>query len=326
MLKIGFYRDALIGDNLVALNAIYAIKSLYPDCTLVVYTNSIGMELYEQFSFIDELFNMQTCSKAEIQKHINSHCFDYIILTQANRWRCTLLNQTNCKKVISLLSLGSIFKLKFHTIFISRNLSSTPQYQRLLKLVREINPKHFDTYFPKIDFSPIKLKTKQDNQEFIDSFLAPYQDFSSLVMLNPFSRTCSHNLKLQSWIYLAEKLAKLYPQTLFIIPTYEGNPIKFDFSSKLPNIAIFYNNSDLFNLIELISRLKLLISPSTGNAHIANNLNIPLLGLFSKRDTMLWRGENMKHFVIIPKHKEKLSAQEEQNLISKTLQKAKQLL
>lgn len=320
-LKIGFYRDALIGDNLVSIPAMYAIKALYPSCKLVVYTNSIGIELYSGYEFIDELVDMDALTHEGIQAHINSWGFDYFILTQANRWRCKLINATNAKTILSLLSLGSIFRPKFRTLFISRNLNPTPQYQRMLKLVRQIDPKHFDSHFQKIDFSPTHLQTLPKHKEKIDHFLAPYTSFSKLVMLNPFSRTCSHNLSLKAWLELTRALAILYPYILFILPTYEGNPSPLEFSPSLPNVAIFRNNQDLFNLIELISRLWLLISPSTGNAHIANNLKIPLLGLFSKRDRLLWRGENMDldQLLTLPKPKEKMTKEEEREVIIKII-------
>ncbi|ANV98757.1 hypothetical protein BBW65_03785 [Helicobacter enhydrae] len=277
---------------------------------------------------MDALYNLDTFSHQELKAHIDSYHFDIFILTQANRWRCKLINQTNVQKVISLLSLGSVFKQKFHTIFISRNFSPTPQYQRMLKLVREINPSHFDTHFQEIDFSPIILQTQPKHQEFVQNFLSTYPNMQTLVMINPFSRTCSHNLTLQGWLHLATSLASLYPQILFIIPTYEGNPQTLELTDTPKNIVIFYNTPDLFNLIELIKRLKLLISPSTGNAHIANNLKIPLLGLFSKRDTMLWRGENMQieNLIIIPCKKEKMTPDVEQTLIKKAIQKAQELL
>lgn len=146
-MKIGFYRNALIGDNLVALPAIYTIKALYPTCKLVVYTNDIGMELYAGFDFIDELFDLSTHSFEQTLEHINSWAFDEFILTQPIKTPCELLGKSNAKRVISLLSPRNFYRLKFHNIFISRNLSSTPQYRRLLKLVREIDRKAFDERF-----------------------------------------------------------------------------------------------------------------------------------------------------------------------------------
>ncbi|BEG58101.1 hypothetical protein NHP21005_17890 [Helicobacter sp. NHP21005] len=130
-----------------------------------------------------------------------------------------------------------------------------------------------------------------------------------------------HNLSLQDWLNLTCKLAKLYPQVLFILPTYQGNPIALDFTPTLPNIVVFKNNRDLFNMVELISRLWLLISPSTGNAYIANNLKIPLLGLFSKRDRVLWQGENMEldKLITLQKPKIKMSKEQEEGAITQVV-------
>lgn len=320
-LSIGFYRGMLIGDNLVCIPAMAAIKALYPSCKLVVYTNTIGKELYAGYDFIDTLVDMDPLSNEAIQENINSWHFDYFILTQANRWRCKLINATNAKVVLSLLSLGSVFKPKFRTLFISRNFSPTAQHARMLRLIREIDPKHFDSHFKGIDFTVTRLKTLPKHKERIDSFLDPYGAFSKLVCLNPFSRTCVYNLSLQGWLNLTCKLAKLYPQVLFILPTYQGNPIALDFTPTLPNIVVFKNNRDLFNMVELISRLWLLISPSTGNAHIANNLKIPLLGLFSKRDRVLWRGENMEpdKLITLQKPQIKMSKEQEEGAITQVV-------
>ncbi|BCZ19243.1 hypothetical protein NHP190012_08850 [Helicobacter sp. NHP19-012] len=298
-----------------------AIKALYPSCKLVVYTNTIGKELYAGYDFIDTLVDMDTLSKEAIQASINSWHFDYFILTQANRWRCKLVNATNAKVVLSLLSLGSIFKPRFRTLFISRNFSPTAQYARMLRLVREIDPKYFDSHFKGIDFTATRLKTLAKHKEKIDAFLAPYGAFSKLVCLNPFSRTCTHNLSLQGWLKLTQKLASLYPQILFILPTYQGNPTPLDFTPTQPNVVVFSNDRDLFNMVELISRLWLLISPSTGNAHIANNLKIPLLGLFSKRDRVLWRGENMDldKLITLKKSQAKMSEAQEEGVIAQVV-------
>ncbi len=327
-MKVAFYRDALLGDHLVAIDAMFALKALYPSCNLIVYTNQIGIELYKNYDFIDAFCNMDSLSKEEIQAHINAHHFDFFILTQANRWRCKLINQTNAKKVITFLSAGSIFKKKFHNLFISRNFNSMPQYQRILQLIKAINPKHFDQHFKDIDFSPTILKTKPKHQEMIQKFLMPFGHYRTLVMINPFSRTCSHNLSLNGWLTLAQNLSFKYPHILFILATYEANPQDINLSKQNPNLVVFKNTSDIFNLIELTKHLFLLISPSTGNAHIADNLHIPLLGLFSKRDTMLWRGRNMQleNLIIIPCKKEKMTLKIEQNLIKKVMQKFQDIL
>ena len=49
------------------------------------------------------------------------------------------------------------------------------------------------------------------------------------------------------------------------------------------NIKVFTNDDDLLNLVEFTSRLDLLISVDTGNVHIADNLNKPILEVIKRR-------------------------------------------
>ncbi|WP_300446604.1 hypothetical protein [uncultured Helicobacter sp.] len=67
-MNIGFYRASLIGDNMVALYGIYAMKCLHPDATLIVYTNAYGINLYSQFHFIDVLIDV-----GAILRSLSSH-------------------------------------------------------------------------------------------------------------------------------------------------------------------------------------------------------------------------------------------------------------
>lgn len=57
-----------------------------------------------------------------------------------------------------------------------------------------------------------------------------------------------------------------------------------------PNVAIFKNNADLLNLVAMSARLNALISVDTGNIHIADNLQIPTLGIYTRKMIKKWRG------------------------------------
>lgn len=68
----------------------------------------------------------------------------------------------------------------------------------------------------------------------------------------------------------------------------------------------------------LLENSTLLISPSTGTSHIANNLKIPIIWLASRRDTWLWRGDNMDSalFVVLGEPTRKMSALKERYYIA----------
>ncbi len=98
------------------------------------------------------------------------------------------------------------------------------------------------------------------------------------------------NFSLNDWISLAESLSKEFPQILFILTTYETNPIKLEINES-QNLKVFCNNADILNLVEITSRLDLFVSVNTGNVHIADNLRIPTL-VISRGDRYqkIWSG------------------------------------
>ena len=73
----------------------------------------------------------------------------------------------------------------------------------------------------------------------------------------------------------------------------------------------------------LLEKSVALISPSTAISHLANNLNIPLIWLCSKRDSYLWSGDNMdsKYFVILHKTTQNMNRDDEVVAINEIAEK-----
>lgn len=371
--KIAYYRNLFIGDSIIALDSIYAIKALYPSAFLVVYTGDIGVRIFSKFDFIDEIVNIQNLSKEQIIKSLDSFAFDYLILTQPNRRHTSIASASNAKVVISYAMWhntlkrfwGNIFGAKisnkifckilgekifgkvfgeckifskckprqFKRVFYSVAFGNTPNYKRLLSLVREIDAPHYDS--SKIDFTPTRFPPSHTHIEFLKQNLkTPPQ--SCKILINPYSNSSPISLTPQGFSTLATTLAKALPQAQIIISSFEGAP-RLPLESDSPNsegggeaknIHIFKNNHDLGNLIELVRSVDLLISPSTGTIHIADNLGIKIIGLYSKRDMRLWLGKNMdkSSMIVLKTHHSKLKQDEESKIIDTITQKTIEIL
>ncbi|WP_412175483.1 glycosyltransferase family 9 protein [Campylobacter sp. CNRCH_2013_0898h] len=95
-----------------------------------------------------------------------------------------------------------------------------------------------------------------------------------------------------------------------VVPTYDKVHENFivqiqKFDKELLNkIFIFKNDDNLLNLVEIISKTECLINPSTGTIHIASNLKIPTIGLYTKKDSILWYTYD-KNYVFIDNLNEK---------------------
>ena len=348
-LKIAYYRKLFIGDCIIALDSIYAIKALYPQAHLCVYTGDIGQKIFGAFSFIDEIINIQHLHKNDIVKSIDSKNFDYLILTQPNRLHTSIASKSNAKVIISFMMWHNIFRRflasvfggvlhsvfgvrlrSFRRVFYSRSFGGSPNYKRLLSLVRQIDSRIYDSHIKSIDFSPASFPFSHTHKEFVESKLAfltslptrTLQTRTFKILLNPYSNSCSHSLTLQGYATLANALSKALPNAQIIISTPPYAPSLPNLSTTT-NIHIFSNNQDLYNLIELVRQMDLVISPSTGVIHIANNLAIPMLCLFSKTDLRLWLGKNMDKDMIITLKcpTKKLTQDKENQIIQQVLQK-----
>lgn len=330
-MNIGFYRAGLIGDNVVALHAINALRHLYREANIVVYTNSFGINLYKQFDFIDSIIDIDSMDNRSLSlslvNHINEYNFDIFILTQPNRSKCSLMAKTTCKRIVTFMTFANSFNFRFESVFITNHFHFIPQYKRMLMLVRKINTKHYDNNIGSIDYSQIRLRSEDKNKSKIQAFIESNNIKQKIVVVNTFVRSTFCNLTLNGYKILLNKLSNLYPNLHFILPTYKGNE-EITNIQHLNNVSIFYNDDDLINIVALLERAIALISPSTGISHIANNLNTPLIWLCSKKDKYLWSGDNMDsdYFVILHKTTGNMSELDEDNAINEVLEKFQKLI
>ncbi len=94
-------------------------------------------------------------------------------------------------------------------------------------------------------------------------------------------------MSMKAWREIAMDLAREFSAYNFVIlsaPTQNIEPFS------VPNVRIFVNNADLLNLVAMIARFSALISVDTGSVHIADNLQIPTLGIYTRKMAKRWRG------------------------------------
>lgn len=307
-MKIGFYICAKIGDSVVALPAMRAIKQMNAFNQLYIFTNQIGYNLYSPLSWIDGVFCYEN------PEQISSFSLDFLISSNSDQNTLSNLKKSNAKKIITYLKLYHLFDFRVKSTFISSRFKPQNQKQNLLDLVNLISPLRIKLQ----EIGEHKLQTLPHHKEKIQAFLTPAQ--KPKIMLNPFGFAAKENLNLEEYETIAQALIKDY---CIILPTFEDrkNLIQQTLSPSLlshPHFFLFENDSDLLNLVELISQSHLLISPSTGNIHIADNLGIPSIALFSHKDTLLWGGECMYYIEL-----DRLSRTQ---AIEKTLQLVQTLL
>ena len=137
-MTILFHRAIKIGDNVVAIRAMYAIKCLFPNANLIVATNHIGANLYANLPFIDTLLNLEANPNAIYA--IKS--IDYFIATHRITANIALAKSTNAKKIIIRAHLRSLLLPNFINDFNFFN-RFRPESANLLRLTRLIDKREF---------------------------------------------------------------------------------------------------------------------------------------------------------------------------------------
>lgn len=152
-MTILLHRAIALGDNVVAIKAIYALKCLYPSAKIIVATNNIGAQIYSKLPFIDELLNIDANPRAIHELD----AIDYFIATHRTSAFIAFAKSTNARKIILRAHLHSLYSPRFINDF---NIYGKGRAEsgNLLRLVRVINKRVFDRGIKNIDFSGAKLR------------------------------------------------------------------------------------------------------------------------------------------------------------------------
>ncbi|WP_143116840.1 glycosyltransferase family 9 protein [Campylobacter sp. MIT 97-5078] len=200
------------------------------------------------------------------------------------------LAQTSKAKRIIAPAYFQTFFAKRVEVFFYNQLRPHREVFKALELVRRIDKKHFDENISKIDFKHLALKTLPKHKRYIDILFKSFQaeQFKFIVGINAFANS-AYKFVPQDYAYLAKDLAREFPQVLFVMMSYDKNLIEYkEFEEK--NIQIFIGDNEFFHLIELTSRLDMLISPDTGNVHIADIFKVSILQTMKTNLRLKWGG------------------------------------
>ena len=272
-----------VGDCVIAIKALYALRILYPKAKIVVFTNlKGGGQLYRYLDYVDSIIDVPNPANkqehaANLAKALQENPVDVLLLLHRTSWKLKVAKDSPAKLIITELHLHSLFSKKFKSpkMMISYFVHGT---EKVLRLVRKINPNYYDANIADIDFTQAKITIPNESEEKIQQFLASKNAsaFRAVIGVNIFGSSAPFNFLPKDWENLTKNLAKQFPHLLFVMMTYEGNPYTFE-SFVEPNIVVFKNDTQLINLVALTAHLDLLLSLNTGNIHIADHLQIPTL-------------------------------------------------
>lgn len=163
-------RSKGLGDNIISLDILFAIKSMF-ECHLVVIANAMLKSLLEGFGFYDELFLLEEkLDDVKNIKLINSYHCDFLISGGCKRYQLKILESTNARHIITHAKLYSLLKPRFKTspTLLYRTLSHKDS---LLLFLRCIDKRRFDSMIGALDFTQAKLAISEMHRARIAEFL-----------------------------------------------------------------------------------------------------------------------------------------------------------
>ena len=286
---IAFYRANKLGDNVVAIPALYLAKCLFAGARLVLLTNKMGENLCRNYDFIDKIVLCDEQNLPQIVDEINA---DVLILSHRTGELIRLAKQSKCPKIATWLHLSSLFCPRFrHPRYLTK--SKRLELRCCIDLVRCINARLFDEKFSEISLKnlPIKIQTSPQNAAFVNKFMHAFKagNYKKIIGINALSSDIDKDFKPEIFIELGRNLAREFGDFLFVFINFERSGYEFEAFSEA-NIALFTNDSDLLNLAEFVRRLDLLISADTGTVHIADNLGVSVCEPIAAKQALRWGG------------------------------------
>ncbi|MDL0103886.1 hypothetical protein NYG95_06520 [Campylobacter felis] len=185
------------------------------------------------------------------------------------------LHKFQFKRIIAQPHFNSLFRFDTPLPYFRKKLHMS---EIALKLVKTINPKHYNANFSKIDFKEVKNLLPSD-ETLSKEFFSRCKKFSKIIAVNVFGNQTENigfNPLPRTWLNLSQNLAKEHPEILFVLVNFTHNALQFNLKEK-DNLKVFINSDSIASLIGFCKKLDGLISVDTGIVHICDILQIPSL-------------------------------------------------
>lgn len=213
-----------LGDNVIAMEAIYALKQIHPNAKVVLFGVGGAMgRLVSEVDFVDEYHSLDGYLPEESLPKINKYTYECIIITKFYSHIFPLLPRLNARKIIIACKGANVLlpllpRYRHIRLVPMRNLALQKVGIRAhcLKMVRAMDKKLYDKRVKELDFSKARVKTTQENKDFVDEFLRHSIGSSistsqnlTLILVNPFSVMCQHSLSLEGYFNLIRAIIAL---------------------------------------------------------------------------------------------------------------------
>ncbi|MBU0701314.1 glycosyltransferase family 9 protein [bacterium] len=307
--KILVLRNDHMGDLLLSLPAISAIKQHYPKAHLGILIQDCNRDILWNNPDIDEIIIDKKQNVFELAHKIKEKDFDMAVILYPcwrNGWLCTL-SRIPCRIGTGYKPVGILFNKR---VYIHRTKIACHEIDYCLRLADEagVQSTNKDAALKR----DITLWIKDDDKLYAQALLnkhnllstSPAGDAISLIGIHPGSGGSALNWSKESYAKLIDGLSERYKAKVVLSGSTQEHDLIEQIISKTHTKPInLAGQTNLGQLMALFSFYSLFIGPSTGPMHLADGLGISVIALFPplpSQSPAKWGPSCKKHMILMP--------------------------
>lgn len=280
-------RNDKIGDFVLALPAIQAIKLAFPDAKVTALVPNYTKAIAEQFDWIDEVIidSKDPARKKDLAKQLKSQHFDAVLCLFSDQYNATLVRQAGIPVRVAPATKWVQF-LYTHRLRQRRSQSLKAEFEYNLDLARffidVLKGSQTLSSEPMFSYSADQLaaqKAKLVSAGVLSARKSCY--------IHPVTGGSSNTLEQQQWVDLAVYLDSR-DDWQFVVT---AGPGESEQSQRLVNalkdkvacVSLYDENDGLADFMASIALADLFIAGSTGPLHIAGALDVPTIGFYPRK-------------------------------------------
>ncbi len=316
-MRILINRTDAIGDNILTMPMAEAIKKKYPDAEIAILTSFICRDIYKNHPFIDKVYFL---NKKESYPRKLRKCFQVFSDFKPTHYFYAGGSQTpNFVAWVKRVPFRGGIRSRLGTFFtlnmgVRQRRSQVSAHEieynnELLSAMPDFKNIDFQMLTPKINISFDNKYIKSFHDRLIEKKLDPSRDY---IVIHPGMTGHTLNWPSTSYAELIKRLNLKYPdQYNYIIShTPSDNRYLIDIKEavkddkKLQESVFFFDGSieGLEGYMNVLSKARAFLGPSTGTTHLAAILKVPLISIYSPikaQSSMRWSPVGEGHIDVV---------------------------
>ncbi len=293
-------RTDRMGDMILTIPAMRAIKKKYPQARLSVWVSPTTRDLVDGLPFIDEV----------IVGDIGSgwaKAWAFIVSLRRKQFDLVIIYHTKQKTNLACWLAGIPVRLGYknnklgfllsHPVRDERHLGIKHELDYCLDLLKMVGVEKADTR--------LEVPYHAQAEVWADNYVKQFSGAGPLVALHPDASCSTRHWPVDSFAVLSLKLIQELDARVVIV----GGPTTTPFAGRIPGIDLTGQFS-LAQLVSFIKRCSLLISNDSGPVHIAAAVGTPVVSLFLRRQPGInperWRPLSDKAILMLNKPGEEI--------------------